>query len=688
MSSPLPGDRPSDGCGQLAGLPGCFFGEPPAAPFLLPYPVLTTHDTGFRPAASAGSVVTRGFRTCDSPPVVLGASPSSPTTPEFVRAPGQRPATPGYARSVPVSWPLARLRLDSRLHTACRLVGTGHQRSGVVAQAGGQLGIRTLPAAPLSRLLALQVPGNILTSFLILLDPNRCRKAIRTDSNRDLSCGQLTFSWTIFPWILAESSQRVDCPSQIVVLTRQTRFQRNDSHNVKIVDSSAILKLHSDHTIALASSSSSSTMSTGCYTIKSASSKPSYRIDFGDSPLFLPGSDHVARREVHAPHHGVQEICAQDTRDKQLLHHHNQVQLNDPQPKVAIFRQSPSCIGLAAPRNFWHEVALSHTRLEITETTALPYSIPTCTFSNVDDSIRISDVHILPFFRSPITEHAGSSTSSLAKCLVTLVEDLGHHHFRWSEGRHVYFPLPKVPQCLPEPNSVAGLLILFAGTSFTTSGELLAHLVRWNPPLPKSLVASLAILFASEMLSQLTTRSSTYILGRMSLCASVYSVDAFPSASGSSALPGKGLILPRFFPQEPADISVRFVKSHLHVHFLDVCLQVNPVPPEANQDPQQIRLMLRSRIQQVVQGDVPEPRRPVEDNSALYFARATHLIHGMMRQDGHCDRQNGSESTPIEKDEKTVEALKEVQVGLMKTENHSRTLLKTAKTWLIEVTFK
>ncbi|KRX16275.1 hypothetical protein T07_13330 [Trichinella nelsoni] len=160
MSSPLPGDRPSDGCGRLSGLLGCFFGEPPAAPFLLPYPVLPTHDTGFRPAASAGPVVTRGFRTCDSAPVVLGASPSSPITPEFVRAPGQRPATPGYARSVPVSWPLARLQLDSRLHTACRLVGTGHQRSSVVAQAGGQLRIRTLLAAPLSRLPALQVSGS------------------------------------------------------------------------------------------------------------------------------------------------------------------------------------------------------------------------------------------------------------------------------------------------------------------------------------------------------------------------------------------------------------------------------------------------------------------------------------------------------------------------------------------------
>ncbi|KRY44786.1 hypothetical protein T03_8714 [Trichinella britovi] len=63
----------------------------------------------------------------------------------------------------------------------------------------------------------------------------------------------------------------------------------------------------------------------------------------------------------------------------------------------------------------------------------------------------------------------------------------------------------------------------------------------------------------------------------------------------------QGLILPRFFPQEPADISVRFRKSYLQVHFLDVFLQTNPVPPEANQDSQQIRLKLHSRTQQVVQ---------------------------------------------------------------------------------------
>ncbi|XP_003381565.1 conserved hypothetical protein [Trichinella spiralis] len=161
MSSPLPGDRPSDGCGRLEGLLGCFVEEPPAAPFLLPYPVLPTHDTGFRPVASAGPVVTRGFGTCDSLPVVLGASPSSPTTPEFVGAPGQHPATPASARSFLVSWPpLARLRLDSWLRTACRLVGTGHQRSGVVAQAGRQLRIRILLVAPASGLPALQVPGS------------------------------------------------------------------------------------------------------------------------------------------------------------------------------------------------------------------------------------------------------------------------------------------------------------------------------------------------------------------------------------------------------------------------------------------------------------------------------------------------------------------------------------------------
>ncbi|KRX12744.1 hypothetical protein T07_2610 [Trichinella nelsoni] len=49
---------------------------------------------------------------------------------------------------------------------------------------------------------------------------------------------------------------------------------------------------------------------------------------------------------------------------------------------VAIFRPSPSCIGLAAPRNFRHEVALSHTCLEITETTApLSTNNEICKFS-------------------------------------------------------------------------------------------------------------------------------------------------------------------------------------------------------------------------------------------------------------------------------------------------------------------
>ncbi|KRZ04743.1 hypothetical protein T11_18196 [Trichinella zimbabwensis] len=43
--------------------------------------------------------------------------------------------------------------------------------------------------------------------------------------------------------------------------------------------------------------------------------------------------DHVARPEVHAPHHGVQEICAQDARDHQLLHHHNRERPR-PSPQV------------------------------------------------------------------------------------------------------------------------------------------------------------------------------------------------------------------------------------------------------------------------------------------------------------------------------------------------------------------
>ncbi|KRZ04745.1 hypothetical protein T11_17635 [Trichinella zimbabwensis] len=110
------------------------------------------------------TVATALLRRRTSPPGraarYIWGCPSSPTTPEFVGAPGQRPATPGSARSAPVSLPpLVRLRLDSWLRTACRLVGTGHQRSGVVAQTGGQLRIRTPPAAPASGLPALQVPG-------------------------------------------------------------------------------------------------------------------------------------------------------------------------------------------------------------------------------------------------------------------------------------------------------------------------------------------------------------------------------------------------------------------------------------------------------------------------------------------------------------------------------------------------
>ncbi|XP_003369649.1 conserved hypothetical protein [Trichinella spiralis] len=45
--------------------------------------------------------------------------------------------------------------LDSWPRTACRLFRIGHRRSGVVVQAGGQLRIHTLPAAPASGLPAL-----------------------------------------------------------------------------------------------------------------------------------------------------------------------------------------------------------------------------------------------------------------------------------------------------------------------------------------------------------------------------------------------------------------------------------------------------------------------------------------------------------------------------------------------------
>ncbi|KRZ66617.1 hypothetical protein T10_6185 [Trichinella papuae] len=56
------------------------------------------------------------------------------------------------------------------------------------------------------------------------------------------------------------------------------------------------------------------------------------------------------------------------------------------------------------------------------------------------------------------------------------------------------------------------------------------------------------------------------------------------------------LISAWLLPQEPADVLVCLMQSHLQVHFLDVGLQPNPVPPEANQDPQQIRLEIRSGV--------------------------------------------------------------------------------------------
>ncbi|XP_003369101.1 hypothetical protein Tsp_04527 [Trichinella spiralis] len=42
--------------------------------------------------------------------------------------------------------------------------------------------------------------------------------------------------------------------------------------------------------------------------------------------------------------------------------------------------------------------------------------------------------------------------------------------------------------------------------------------------------------------------------------------------------------------------------------------------------------LFRSSIQQVVQGNVPKPCGPFENNSALDFTGAPLLIHGMMRQ--------------------------------------------------------
>ncbi|KRZ79706.1 hypothetical protein T10_3728 [Trichinella papuae] len=48
----------------------------------------------------------------------------------------------------------------------------------------------------------------------------------------------------------------------------------------------------------------------------------------------------------------------------------------------------------------------------------------------------------------------------------------------------------------------------------------------------------------------------------------------------------QGFLLPRFCPQEPADISVCFMESDLQIHFLNVCLQADSTPPKADQDPQ------------------------------------------------------------------------------------------------------
>ncbi|KRZ49340.1 hypothetical protein T02_13796 [Trichinella nativa] len=62
-----------------------------------------------------------------------------------------------------------------------------------------------------------------------------------------------------------------------------------------------------------------------------------------------------------------------------------------------------------------------------------------------------------------------------------------------------------------------------ARISSTAADELLAHLARWKPPFSSSSVASFAILLASATLSQLTTRSSTYMLGSRSLSAPAHS---------------------------------------------------------------------------------------------------------------------------------------------------------------------
>ncbi|KRX36005.1 hypothetical protein T05_4527 [Trichinella murrelli] len=102
-------------------------------------------------------------------------------------------------------------------------------------------------------------------------------------------------------------------------------------------NSSAILKLHSDHTIALASSSSSSTMTTGCYTIKSASSKPSFGIDLGYPPLFLPGSVlfSTVRTLAHTPPNKPYRKRTQARIRTQADHLHCQVRLK--QTRVSLY---------------------------------------------------------------------------------------------------------------------------------------------------------------------------------------------------------------------------------------------------------------------------------------------------------------------------------------------------------------
>ncbi|KRY47335.1 hypothetical protein T03_14618 [Trichinella britovi] len=134
--------------------------------------------------------------------------------------------------------------------------------------------------------------------------------------------------------IQARSSDRLTAKPK-----RQDKLDSNEmiSHNVKIVDSSAILKLHSDHSIALASSSSSSTMTTGCYTIKSASSKPSFGIDLGYPPLFLPGSVlfSTVRTLAHTPPNKPYRKRTQARIRTQADHLHCQIRLK--QTRVSLY---------------------------------------------------------------------------------------------------------------------------------------------------------------------------------------------------------------------------------------------------------------------------------------------------------------------------------------------------------------